>query len=494
MSGPITPSSDSDGRFAASDGDDTDAPISEGEDAQATLRRELTPGTIVAGKYRVEDVLGAGGMGLVVAATHVELGELVALKFLLSHGAKQGRSRFLREAKVCARLRNEHITRVLDVGTHRRWLYMVMEHLRGRDLRSILREGSHLPLPQAVDYAVQICEGLAEAHAHSIVHRDLKPTNLFITRRPDGSDLLKILDFGISKWQVEADLGDDLTQTGVILGTPRYMAPEQLLGSSTVDARADVWSVGAILYEMIAGKPPYDQPSFALVCAALANGTAPPKILEHGLEVPAEIEDVIARCLEPNVAQRVQNVADLAGDLLAASGASVAPDVRARLLAMLEGNTPSPATGNSGSYATLVRAVSSTRKIEPPPAPLPPTRRWLIPTVMVGVACVALLLARSAIRPAIPQTPPSASTPAIVASSSPPAPSPPLAEVPPQVAPQVAPPVAASPSPSVSVAPLIKGFIKVKPQPSIAEPAPTATPAPTASASAPPKSPFEDRL
>jgi len=492
MRTPVTPSSDSD--FAARVADDTEAPRSERlEDASEALMRVLTPGTLVAEKYRIEEQLGVGGMGLVVAARHLELDERVALKFLLhpESSSKQGRARFYREAKVCARIRNEHITRVLDVGTYKRWPFMVMEHLSGRDVRSILREEKLLPLPRAIDYAVQLCEGLAEAHAHAVVHRDLKPTNLFITRRSDGTELLKILDFGISKWTVEADMGDDLTQTGVILGTPRYMAPEQLLGCNTVDARADVWSVGAILYELISGKPPYEQPSFALVCAALANGQPPPPIVRHGLDVPHEIEDVVRRCLEPDVARRIQNVADLAGDLLEAAHAGVAAEVRARLSAVLEGNTPSPShvSSTSGSYASLISAVSSPRRAAEAPAPVVRERRtpigWIIGALVVVGLLSALLMRRA------PSPQPVTSTAA--ASSIAPT------VAPPPVAPSPAEAVAsAAPSATVTVATASSATAVAAKKIAVPPPKPPAPLVSTSAAapapSAPPKNPLEDRL
>ena len=482
--------------FAGSDGDNTGGAASEEDDERGSVLRELAQGTVVADKYRVEEVLGYGGMGLVVAATHLELGELVALKFLLSNTDRQGRSRFMREAKVCARMRNEHITRVLDVGMHKAWPYMVMEHLVGRDLRGVLRETPQLPLSSAVDYTVQLCEGLAEAHASSIVHRDLKPTNLFITHRPDGSELLKILDFGISKWRVETDLSDDLTKTGVILGTPRYMAPEQLLGSNTVDVRADVWSVGAILYEMIAGKPPYDQPSFAHVCAALANGRPPPPILEHGLDVPPEFEAVIMRCLEADVARRIQNVAELAGDLLEASGASIAGEIRVRITAVLEGNTPSPTHATSPPYASLVRAVARSRDVtraregdRAPSPPVPPRRSragfWaLVAALTLGVCFAWYRVTR---RPAVivtPREPAAVSTPQLVHPA-------PLPMASPIVTANAASLAVATPasSPSSTTKPAMKVVHLATAAPSTTASAPP----PPAVASTPLKSPLEER-
>ncbi|MET0593874.1 MAG: serine/threonine-protein kinase, partial [Polyangiaceae bacterium] len=181
----------------------------ESQDGHQSLLTHLTPGTVISGKYRIDSILGRGAMGVVVAATHLELREAIALKFLYAKtdGSEDFKSRFRREAQVSAKLRNEHITRVLDVGTWREGaMYMVMEYLAGNDLRKMIRGQGPFPIGAAVEYIVQVCEGVAEAHAHGIIHRDLKPSNLLVTKRADGSDLVKILDFGISKWTA---MGED---------------------------------------------------------------------------------------------------------------------------------------------------------------------------------------------------------------------------------------------------------------------------------------------
>ncbi len=249
-----------------------------------TILKELKEGTVIDGKYRVDAVLGRGAMGVVVAATHQELREKVALKFLYvrADNGSDFRARFRREAQVSAKLKNEHITRVIDIGTWREHaLFMVMEHLTGTDLRKVTRNFGALPVDRAVDYIIQVCEGMAEAHAHGIIHRDLKPSNLFVTKRADGTDLIKILDFGISKWSAQEGELDDLTQTGVVLGSPKYMSPEQLFGSGAVDVRADVWSIGAIFYELLVGHPPFDFPTLTRICAELSSTRPPPNMLEQ---------------------------------------------------------------------------------------------------------------------------------------------------------------------------------------------------------------------
>jgi len=342
----------------------------EAQDApHQSLLTQLTPGTVISSKYRVDSILGRGAMGVVVAATHLELREAIALKFLYSKadGSEDFKSRFRREAQVSAKLRNEHITRVLDVGTWREGaMYMVMEYLAGNDLRKMIRSQGPFPIGAAVEYIVQVCEGVAEAHAHGIIHRDLKPSNLLVTKRADGSDLVKILDFGISKWTAIGEDEGDLTQTGVVLGSPKYMSPEQLFGAGSVDSRTDIWSIGAILYELIAGRPPYDQPSLARICADLAGNKPPPRLRDLRTEVTPELETVVLHCLERSIELRIQNVADLAGDLLAAVGSPYSEQVRTRIRQTLDPAGTSAANsslrqpgGSTGTYTSLAFADAS---------------------------------------------------------------------------------------------------------------------------------------
>ena len=342
---------------------------------QEDVLRQLRVGDVIDGKYRVDAVLGRGAMGLVVSATHVHLRERVALKFLYvpsSAASQDFRGRFRREAQVSAKLRNEHIARVLDVGVWRQEVpFMVMDLIVGVDLRELVPSGQRLPLPTALDYVLQVCEGLAEAHANGIVHRDLKPSNLFLTKRPDGSELIKILDFGISKWSSnEADTDEELTAVGAVLGTPKYMAPEQLFGAETVDARADLWSIGAILYRLLAGRAPYDQPTVARMCQDLALDSPPPSLCALNPEVTPELEAVIMRCFQRDRQHRAASLAELAGSLLDAIGAPFAATVRARIQAVLdagasrgersertdrfEASASGPTASLTGSYASAI--------------------------------------------------------------------------------------------------------------------------------------------
>ena len=324
------------------------------EETNVTLTK-LGVGTIIDEKYRVDEILGRGAMGVVVAATHLALRERVALKFLNVRVNSRGEdfhSRFRREAQLSAKLRNEHIARVIDVGMWQGKVpFMVMEHLVGMDLSNVIKARGPLPIDVALDYIVQVCEGLAEAHGMGVVHRDLKPSNLFVTQRPDGSDLIKILDFGISKWSVEDEVGE-LTQSGVVLGSPKYMAVEQLFGSAGVDARADIWSIGAIFYTMLCGKSPYDFPTITRLCAELATNNPPPSVLTFRPEVYPALDAALMRCFLRDRDQRVQTVADLAGDLLDAVEAPFAPAVRQNIQIALDPKRARELLGkSSGGHA-----------------------------------------------------------------------------------------------------------------------------------------------
>ncbi len=271
-------------------------------------------GDVFAGKYVIDRVIGAGAMGIVVAANHAQLGEKVVLKFLRADVARRPDlvARFLREARSAVRIRSEHVARILDVGTTDNDLpYIVMEHLEGCDLQEVLRTRGALPVADAVEYVAQACLAMVEAHALGVVHRDLKPSNIFLCQRGDGSPLIKVLDFGISKVIAEAGDQTDLTSTNGILGSPIYISPEQARSARSVDARADVWSLGVILHHLLVGRPPFIGDSITEVLSAILF--AAPERLSHALPgAPAELEAILLRCLEKEVDQRTPSVAKLA--------------------------------------------------------------------------------------------------------------------------------------------------------------------------------------
>jgi len=276
------------------------------------------PGTVIAGgKYRVNRLIGEGGMGWVVVATHLQLEQRVALKFLRSAKNPEAVGRFLREARAAARIQSEHVARVSDVGTLENGLpYLVMEYLEGEDLSELIDAKGALPDYLAIDYAMQACEGLAEAHAAGIIHRDLKPANLFLARRTDGSVRVKLLDFGISKLTPTPGSQPEInmTSTQALMGSPLYMAPEQMRSSRSVDRRADIWSMGTIIYEMLTGRSPFEGATLPEVCARILSDN-PESMLVYQPDLPPELDAVVLRCLEKDPGKRFPTVAALANAL-----------------------------------------------------------------------------------------------------------------------------------------------------------------------------------
>lgn len=276
-------------------------------------RQSIADGTVVAGKYLIEEQIGEGGMGVVFAAMHIELRHRVALKVVREELAEQEEAveRLLREARNAARLRSEHVARVLDVSRLPSGApYIVMEHLEGEDLGTHLNRLGRLGHEEAVMYLLEVCEAVAEAHALGIVHRDLKPENLFLTTRADGEDIVKVLDFGVSK-HLSADPGGRLTNPRKVVGSPDYMAPEQMRANAENDVRADIWSLGAVLFELLTGLRPFEAETLAAVCArVLHEQPVPPRSIIE--EIPEGLDAVVLCCLRKDPDARYQTVADLA--------------------------------------------------------------------------------------------------------------------------------------------------------------------------------------
>ncbi len=275
----------------------------------------MTPGTVIAGKFRVERVLGQGNMGVVVLATHLQLDQQVALKFLLPSSLAQAEveARFAQEARAAAKIKSEHVVRVLDVSTlDSGEPYIVMEYLEGTDLARQLARRGPMPVPEAVATVLQICEALAEAHAAGIVHRDLKLSNLFVASYPDGQPCIKILDFGISKFSIPGSDPDlSMTDTAAVMGSPLYMSPEQMRSTRNVDGRSDIWALGVILYELVSGRVPFDAQTMPLLCSMVLQDEPPP-LGARVRELPRGFEAVVMRCLAKDRNQRFQSVPELA--------------------------------------------------------------------------------------------------------------------------------------------------------------------------------------
>jgi serine/threonine protein kinase len=277
-------------------------------------------GDILADKYRIERVLGAGGMGMVVAAYHLQLDERVAIKLLLPQTLANAEAvaRFAREARAAVKIKSEHVARMIDVSSLPNGApYLVMEYLDGEDLSHWVGTRGALPIELAVELVLQACEALAEAHSLGIVHRDLKPANLFCIRRADGLLSIKVLDFGISKVTTLSSSGPEMgmTKTSSVMGSPLYMPPEQMKSARDADTRSDIWAMGAILYELVAARTPFRAESFAELVLKVA-GSAPEPLRASRPDAPPGLEQVILRCLEKDPGRRFQNIGELAVALL----------------------------------------------------------------------------------------------------------------------------------------------------------------------------------
>ena len=333
-------------------------------------------GDVVAGKYQVERVLGEGGMGVVIAARHLELDQRVAVKFLLPEIAKRSDAaeRFRREARAAVKIRSEHVARVIDVGTSDDGVpFMVMEYLEGADLGQELKRHGALPVVDAVTYLLEACEAVAEAHSAGIVHRDLKPANLFLASRADGSRLIKVLDFGISKSVSGGSMSDlSLTNTSALIGSPLYMSPEQMHSAKSVDARTDIWALGAILYQSLANRTPYVGESIPQLCSSLLNDT-PPALATFRSDVPAELEVVVSKALQKNREHRFQTVAELARALVPfAPSARVHAERAARVLGAtdVESRAPFlPSNTDPGASIDVSLGEQATISTNPPAKP-----------------------------------------------------------------------------------------------------------------------------
>ncbi|MET0388254.1 MAG: protein kinase [Polyangiales bacterium] len=316
---------------------------------------ELRPGDVVAGRYRIEARLGAGGMGAVWTARHVALGQRVALKVVLPEALRDAAAvpRFMREAWAASNIQSDHIVRVFDLGTLESGApYLVMEHLEGLDLAQRLRQAGKLAVPEAIEIVLQVCEALGEAHALGVVHRDLKPSNIFCVQRGGSRAAIKVLDFGISKITAIPDVpvvGDlSLTNTRTVIGSPLYMSPEQMASAKNVDARADIWSLGVILYELLAGQRPFVGDTFADLAVQILSD-APRPLGKLRPELPKKLLAVVERCLEKQRDKRYADVGQLARALVAWAPAHAGAHAERAELALRRASQD-PASTASGSH------------------------------------------------------------------------------------------------------------------------------------------------
>lgn len=332
--------------------------------ASGASRVPALVGQVIDGRYRVDAVLARGGMGAVLRGTHVILNQPVAIKVMLDGTMRDPslRDRFLREARILAQVRSPSIASIFDAGLlPDGTLYLVMELLEGEDLERSLRAGP-MTLAAASKVVSEVCEGLAEAHEKGIVHRDLKPANIFVVKKANGETAAKIIDFGISK-----KLGDTSESTGLgnLVGSPSYMAPEQIKASRDVDHRADIWSLGVILFRLVLGKLPFEGPNLAVILTRI-RGAEP----EFPADLDSDFVRVVRRCLEKDPSRRFANVSELREALASLARGTVsvqgphAEPARGRVDA--ERNTSEPAATTPPRVEPLADASVAALGLGPP--------------------------------------------------------------------------------------------------------------------------------
>jgi len=364
-------------------------------------------GAVIAGKYLIEETIAQGGIGVVVVAKHLALQQHVAIKYLRPKALSNPVivERFVREARLAAQITSEHVVRVHDVGTlPEAGPYMVMEYLVGEDLGRTLR-GGPLPVTRAIDYVLQACDALAEAHALRIVHRDIKPENMFLAQRASNTPIVKIIDFGISKisprrgedGQWGTDHFSSETAGSERFGTPLYMSPEQLRSTTNVDARTDIWSLGVVLHELITGALPFTGEALPQICTSVLSGRPIPLTAARP-DAPWQLEPIILKCLEKEAGRRYRNVAELAQELVAFGPPSATERV-ARIFEVVRrgGDSirpPASSTRNPdfpstrGARTTDERAATTVNVRDNIGR-----RRPTAVAVLAGLACVGLLAA-----------------------------------------------------------------------------------------------------
>jgi serine/threonine protein kinase len=340
----------------------------------------LQPGTLLQGKYRVEHVLGEGGMGIVVAAVHLGLDQRVALKILRPEMRRLPEvvERFQREARAASKIEGAHVAKVLDVGALDDGTpFMVMEHLEGSDLSSVRRSGRPLPPAIAVGYIIEACEAIVEAHGLGIIHRDIKPANLFLAKKRSGRTEIKVLDFGISKLGGPGEADAGLTGSAVAMGSAEYMSPEQMLSARDVDLRADIWSLGVCLYELSTARGPFSGASLGDTCAQVIHG-APKPPRELVPQIPPGLEAIILRCLDKDRTRRFASAAELAAALRPFAARSLEESARFSQPSL---PADAPTEAPDPSAVTTLTIGAPTARLQ-----------GVTPLVLVGMMLVAVMI------------------------------------------------------------------------------------------------------
>jgi hypothetical protein len=434
---------------------------------------QLVENSIVAGRFRLNKMIGRGGMGSVWQATHLGLDIPCAVKFMEGEfsKSKEAQARFEREAKAAAQLRSPHVVQVLDHGVCEETPYIAMELLDGEDLGKRIQKAGKIHPRDLNVIITQVCRALTKAHSVGIVHRDLKPDNIFLVR-DDDREIAKVLDFGIAKSNLSALEGSN-TKTGAMLGTPYYMSPEQAQGIKTVDYRSDLWSLAVIVYQCVTGSLPFE--SEALGDLLMKIIVQPLPVPSQKAEVSAGFDAWWARAASRDPQGRFQSAKEFSESLMMVFGASQATDVMdiAQLKAML-GNTPNPAAPRPGFMNTPApagapSALSATTGApiartfaDEGPAVVPQKKTGAVIVATFGVVfAVASVVGIMALRKGGNTGSPAAA--AVQAPPAPQAPAPPaVVTSPPATAAAIA-PVPAAPAPTTTV--------EITPTPAAAAPA-----------------------
>jgi serine/threonine-protein kinase len=425
-------------------------------------------GSVIASKYRLEELLGEGGMGAVWKATHVTVGKRFAVKVLHAEVSKHpdAKRRFTQEAQAAAKIGHPAILDVYDLGEDDGSLYMVMELLEGESLAQRVA-GGPLPISEALEYAAGILDALDAAHGAGVIHRDIKPANVFLVRGEIGRAAVRVLDFGIAKFQEAADGAK--TSTGAVLGSAYYMAPEQVRAETAIDARADVWAVGATLYELLVGEPAHLAPSHSAVIAKIVMTHAPP-VSERRTGADAKLDAVVARALRIDPTERFASAADMRAAIetaLLERASTLASGVPPPLTPSMKARREQASESHGGETPRAI--VSGTTDLSPLTGSATPRSRSLVVVALaalaIGVLASLAFSSRTRTAPAArataePSPAPTLSAPPTPTMSAPPTVPPPPAEPPPPAVPATPsvavpsrrPPAAAASSPRAACA------------------------------------------